>query len=111
MEDLQLLMEQLSALSQSLADSQMANVELQQTSAQTQELYDQMKIERDFTIKKVEQQEKEMQKLKDKMSFSALDATNEQLKQLKIEAAELQKESEALKQQNRILYQNYADIK
>lgn len=111
MEDMQLLMDQISQLSQSLADSQMANVELEQTSTRTRELHDAMKVERDFMIVKSEQQEKEMNRLKEKMSFSSLDAINEQLKQVKAEAAEMQKENEALKQQNQILYQNYADIK
>lgn len=110
-EDLQLLMDQISQLSQAFADSQMANTELTQASIKTQQLYDQMKVERDFMIAKTEVQEKEMAKLKEKISFSALDATNEQLKQLKSEAQEMAKENEALKQQNHILYQNYADIK
>ena len=111
MEDMQLLMDQLSALSQSLADAQMSNVELRQTNERTQELYDQMKIERDFMIAKSEAHEKEMGKLKEKISFTALDATNEQLKQLKLEHSEMSQENEALKSQNHILYQNYADIK
>jgi len=111
MEDMQLLMEQLGALSQSLADSQMSNKELQDAAARATALHEQSQIENQFMMKKLEAQEREMTKLRDKVSFAALDATNEQLKAAKAEAAQALEENEALKAQNQILYQNYADIK
>ena len=111
MEDMQLLMEQLGALSQSLADSQMSNKELQDAAARATALHEQSQIENQFMMKKLEAQEREMNKLRDKVSFAALDATNEQLKAAKAEAAQALEENEALKAQNQILYQNYADIK
>lgn len=111
MEDMQLLMEQLGALSQSLADSQMSNKELAEAGARAAALHEQAQVEARFMVKKLEDQEREMNKLRDKLSFAALDATNEQLKTARAEAAEALKENEALKAQNQILYQNYADIK
>jgi Zn-dependent oligopeptidase len=111
MEDMQLLMEQLGALSQSLADSQMSNKELQDAAARATALHEQSQIENQFMMKKLEAQDREMTKLRDKVSFAALDATNEQLKAAKAEAAQALEENEALKAQNQILYQNYADIK
>ena len=109
-EDLQLLMDQLSALSQSLADASMSNKELSDNCTRLQLLHDQSKVENQFMVAKCESQEKEMARLREKISFANLDATNEALKVSKAEVVELRQENEALKAQNQILYQNYADI-
>jgi DNA repair exonuclease SbcCD ATPase subunit len=107
----QVLMEQLAQMSQNLADSRMAAKEFQEAAARAQAAQAAAEAELAAQIKKVEAQAAEMSRLRDKVSFAALDATNEQLKQARAEAAEAKTENEALKDQNRILYQNYADIK
>jgi len=109
-EDMQLLMDQLSQLSQSLADSQMAKKEFQDLAQKAEAAQKAAEAELALQLKKADAQAGEMSKLRDKVSFAALDATNEQLKQARAEAAEAKAENEALKDQNRILFQNYADI-